>query len=86
MNRKLHNTASALMVSGTLLMLGLMAHAPDGATEPTPAPVAVVVASAALVAPDAMVAKEPAASARSGRASRIRHSVAMPFFSFAPRG
>jgi hypothetical protein len=84
MNRKLHNTASALMVSGTLLVLALMARASEGAFDPPPAPVEVAAASAALVAPE--VADEPSDSVRSGRASRIRHSVAMPFFSFAPRG
>lgn len=86
MNRKLHNNVSALLATGTLFVLALTAQVSDSAPETAPAPVAVAVASVALAAPQAMAAHGPAASARSGRASRIRHSVAMPFFSFAPRG
>jgi uncharacterized lipoprotein YbaY len=86
MNRRLHNTASALLVSGTLFVLALVAQASDGAFAPRPAPVAAAAASAALAAPDAALAEEPDAGAASGRVSRIRHSVALPFFSFAPRG
>lgn len=80
MNRKLHNTASALMVAGTLLVLALLAQAPDDTSAQTPSPAAVAVTSTALVVADSLP------SARSGRASHVRHSVAMPFFSFAPRG
>jgi hypothetical protein len=86
MNRKLHNTASALMASGTLLVLALMVQASDSSFDAPPASTAAAVASAALTAPEALATEEPAASVRSARASRVRHSVAMPFFSFAPRG
>lgn len=80
MNRKLHNTASALMVPGTLLLLGLAAHAyTGGPADATPA----VSAPAAVVA--SATAELPARSL-GGRAGRVRHSVALPFFSFASRG
>ncbi|MFC0679261.1 hypothetical protein ACFFGH_15605 [Lysobacter korlensis] len=85
MNRKLHNTASALMVPGTLLLLALVASASDGSTQAPADPAAVAVASAALITPVADDAGA-APSGKSARASRIRHSVAMPFFSFASRG
>lgn len=77
MNRKLHNTASALMVPGTLLLLALAAHGYAGGSS------------------ESWAANEPSAAAATaelptrplaGRAGRVRHSVALPFFSFAPRG
>lgn len=80
MNRKLHNTASALMVPGTLLLLGLAAHAYTGAAADS-APLAPSTAAAVASA----TAELPTQS-RGGRAGRVRHSVALPFFSFAPRG
>jgi hypothetical protein len=86
MNRKLHNTASALMVAGTLFVLSLMAQATDGAARAAASPVAVAAAASALAATEAVAAEPQDTGTLSGRASRIRHSVALPFFSFAPRG
>jgi hypothetical protein len=86
MNRKLHNTASALMVPGTLLLLALVASASDGATRTPADPAAVSVASAALITPGVADDGGAAPTRKTARASRIRHSVAMPFFSFASRG
>lgn len=80
MNRKLHNTASALMVPGTLLLLGLAAHAyTDGRAD----------AASAASSPAAVVASATAelpTRSFGGRAGRVRNSVALPFFSFASRG
>ena len=77
MNRKLHNTASALMVPGTLLLLALAAHSQAGAQAATSPTVAVIAAT---------TAETPARRLIEGRAGRVRQSVALPFFSFAPRG
>lgn len=109
MNRKLHNTLSALTFSAASLVLGLMAATPT--LQPTPAG---VLAVAEAAAPFSDVAGHPSrlfaasttvatlagpvptsaalASApdllrrKSGKTSRIRQSMAVPFFSFAPRG
>lgn len=81
MNRKLHNTASALIVPGTLLLLALMALAHrGGAAAPSAS------ASATATAASASATTELPARPFGGRAGRVRHSVALPFFSFAPRG
>ena len=85
MNRKLHNTASSVLVIGTLGALGL-AVALSGPTGTTARSAATAGAAAASVS---MVALETASlPPRQGprRSSRIRHSMAMPFFSFASRG
>ena len=84
MNRKLHDTALALMVSGALAVLTLVA----GGREPGPAATAVTSTVQAGVAAPATPSLRLSASqtGKSGRARRIRHSMAMPFFSFASRG
>lgn len=84
MKRRLRTTASALIVSGTLFVLGLATFASASLDRAANSPV--TVASAALVSPDSVEADSSPSPARPGRASRIRRSVAMPFFSFAPRG
>ena len=125
MNRKLHNTVTALFATSGLLALSLMAAhpaQPQVAVNPAPAMqlARVEVASAALdtearnldrkLRPDpaiglvgvsaqaaalaavaeaidqAEVAKTEAAPARPTRRHRGRQSVAMPFFSFFPKG
>jgi hypothetical protein len=89
MNRKLHNTASALMVTSVLFALAVMASDPAG----LPAPVTTPLAGA--TAPDAALAEladvTTAAAAHAGpstqaTARRIRQSMALPFFSFVTRG
>jgi hypothetical protein len=80
MNRRLHNTASALMVPGTLLLLALMALAHSGGAIDAPA------SAAATTAATASATTELPTRTPGGRAGRVRHSVALPFFSFAPRG
>ena len=127
MNRKLHNTVTALFATSGLLALSLMAANPfpaDMAANPAPAPqlaqveaaasrletrardldrklqsshaaveLAGLTAQAATLAAvaeaidQAEVAKAEAAPARPARRShRGRQSVAMPFFSFFPKG
>jgi hypothetical protein len=116
MNRKLHNTVTALAATTGLLVLSLMAAAPVAPMEATrlaPAMAAAsaptttdaqiqrVVGAAAEAATLAVIAAafaeadkeaaidtpspDPAPAARKLHA-RGRQSVAMPFFSFAPRG
>lgn len=93
MNRKLHNTLTALLASSSLLVLGLVAGRPV-ATTPSPTTPAIAsiaaieeqaAADAATDAVDAGKRTEPSASQRHGLRGK-RHSVAMPFFSFTPRG
>lgn len=141
MNRKLHNTISALMFSGAVLVLGLMAANPGGRPNPrsAPQPQAIALDAAAqhrglIAAPVANTARaealalhiekraarietladaaaftaelataaalaetleqastaEPAAAETAprttGKPSRIRQSMAMPYFSFVSRG
>ena len=107
MNRKLHNTISALMVSGAVLVLGLMAANPAGLPSPQAhapqQPVSEALAQATafdaelatateLTNPIQQVpATEPAVARvphhrKSGKTSRIRQSMAMPYFSFVSRG
>ena len=136
MNRKLHNTISALFSAGGLLVLSLIAATPMSAESAWPAAdqvahversaardiavrrieaqtealqvqlersanasealahVAAFTAEAATTAvlaeafdgADADVASEPATPRTRSKPRRNRQSVAMPFFSFAPRG
>lgn len=78
MNRKLHNTTSALMVLATLLLLALVAQASGGS--------AIDASTDASAAATASASTDLSPRAFGGRAGRVRHSVALPFFSFAPRG
>lgn len=87
MNRKRHNTASALMVTGTVFAFGLLAHFADLSAAPasrTARATASVGTEARTQAP--IRAAFNSASQGNGRSRRIRHSMAMPFFSFASRG
>jgi len=125
MNRKLHNTVTALFATSGLLALSLMAAhpaQPQVAMKPVPVAqlarieaatagletqtrnldrklrsdaaiglVGVSAQAAALAAvaeaiDQAEVAKTEAAPARPARRHRGRQSVAMPFFSFFPKG
>jgi len=81
MNRKLHNTAFALTIAGTALVLCLVVSAPAGK-----APVAVATATVALAAAEPVVDANRTHVVRNAVARRIRRSVAMPFFSFVARG
>ena len=108
MSRKLHNTISALMVSGAVLVLGLTAANPSNVPDqggtsraqaiaaaiPTLPPVYVLGnaaedASLADLDPQASATPPGVAKARhrkSGNPSRIRQSMAVPYFSFVSRG
>jgi hypothetical protein len=76
MNRKLHNTVLALLASSALVVVSLLANAPG-----RPAPLA---AATAVAADSAGFAAMPLPSRPPVR--RNRQSVAMPYFSFVPRG
>ena len=87
MNRKLHNTVMALIASTSLFVLGLLSshpalpHLPDA--EIAAAAFEAETAVAAETADDGLESPAPRRQTRRGG----RHaSVAMPFFSFAPRG
>ena len=86
MNRKLHNTTMALIASSSLFLLGLLGSSP-AAPELAPSSGMATVASPAFdaehaVAAEAVVETSPRRHVRRAR----QQSVAMPFFSFAPRG
>ena len=90
MNRKLHNTTMALIASSSLFVLGLLTASPaDHGRVPAPAPLAAAAFDAdhavAAEAVDETVEQVEAAPRRHVRRAR-QQSVAMPFFSFAPRG
>ncbi len=88
MNRKLHNTTMALIASSSLFVLGLMTASP---AVPALAPAQAAAASfdadhaVAAEAVDDTVEQPEATPRRHVRRAR-QQSVAMPFFSFAPRG
>jgi hypothetical protein len=96
MNRKLHNTVTALFATSGLLALSLMAANPlprEVAAKPAPAiqlgqvEVATLAAVAGAIGQAEAAKAEAAATARPARRShRGRQSVAMPFFSFFPKG
>lgn len=98
MNSQVRNTLTALTLSAALA-LGLVITAPDAPAVTNTAPAQVSVAGglsvqapavAALADPFHATATPPAkvehVRRKPGKPSRIRHSMAMPFFSFAPRG
>ena len=90
MNRKLHNTVMAMIASSSLFVLGLLTASPTvPALAPAPGSVAATSFEAdrtvAAEATDDNVARAEAAPRRHARRGR-QQSVAMPFFSFAPRG
>ena len=88
MNRKLHNTVMAIIASSSLFVLGLLIASP--AISPAPA---TVVAAASFDADHAVAAEVVDGEVEAIKDTPRRHvrrarqqSVAMPFFSFAPRG
>ena len=83
MNRKLHNSLMGIVASCCMLVLGLIAAVPA-----TPALDAGVGALAGIEATQDTIEQATRADAAkpAPRASRGRSSLAMPFFSFAPRG
>ncbi len=87
MNRKLHNTVMAMIASSSLFVLGLLTASPAL----SPARASAVAASfdadeaVAAEAVDNDIDQAEASPRRHVRRSR-QQSVAMPFFSFAPRG
>lgn len=87
MTRKLHNTLMAVITSSSLLVAGILASAPA-------APEFVMTGTTpALVSLDTQVQStanviEKTEAASTGQARAVKHrrqSLAMPFFSFAPR-
>ncbi|MFP7721634.1 hypothetical protein [Lysobacter sp. A3-1-A15] len=111
MNRKLQNTISALMTSGALLVLGLVASSQAMPLMPSPSYGAALpmlpetagldalpgspalehlgtaAALASALEPTTGVANGDALVERPTRTpSRRRQALAMPYFSFAPRG
>jgi len=93
MNRKLHNTVMALITSSSLFVLGLLTASPVVPDLPPPSSGSAVASLDALDTGDMPAADGIEAEATSTDAAPRRHlrrgrqqSVAMPFFSFAPRG
>jgi hypothetical protein len=90
MNRKLHNTVMAMIASSSLFVLGLLTASPvvPAFAPPTPSTAVASLDAGDVPAADAVSDDvEPAAPAPRRHARRGRQqSVAMPFFSFAPRG
>ena len=92
MNRKLHNTVTALFATSGLLALSLVAGhpAPVSQASPSGAQVARIEAAAltgqATALEQALDQADDPAPHPVHRARRGRQSVAMPFFSFFPKG
>jgi len=83
MNRKLHNTVMALIASSSLFVLGLLTSTPALAPQSTAVAAAFHADAVAVEAAEAEAEADlPRRHVRRGH----RQSVAMPFFSFAPRG
>ena len=85
MNRKLHNTASALFASAGLLVLSLMAANPMPVAGVDSRPLAEASADSKVERVEA-AESTPRTGASQRKPRRSHQSVAMPFFSFAPRG
>lgn len=90
MNRKLHNTTMAMIASSSLFVLGLLTATPAA---PTLAPGHASAAATSFDADHAVAAEAVDQTVEQAEATPRRHarrarqqSVAMPFFSFAPRG
>lgn len=91
MSRKVHNTITALTIASIGLVLALMVAqpamppAPLSNASPLPVDGAQGLRGSTVFAPaSATDATPPASKRRPTR--RMRQTVAMPFFSFAPRG
>lgn len=98
MNSQVRKTLTVLMI-GSALALGLVVISPDTLPVANTASVQLITAdgmsaeapAVSTLADTFQATATPPATAehvrrKSGKPSRIRHSVAMPFFSFAPRG
>lgn len=88
MNRKLHNTLSALLASGALLVVGLIVAAP---AVPTPGDELAGTSALAAALETAASGIEDATENASSRSTRTnapnqRQILVMPYFSFVPRG
>jgi len=84
MNRKLHNTLSALTASGALLVVSLIAAAPV-ASDLNPARVLVdAIETAAVQTIDTGSTESPRSTGTSSH--NRRQTLVMPYFSFLPRG
>ena len=75
MTRKLRNSLNALVVTAIVCATGAFAAAS--------VPFATAPAAGSAVA---AAARAQAAPAKAGHPRRIRHALAMPYFSFVPRG
>ncbi len=87
MTRKLHNTLMAVIASSSLLVVGMIASTPV-ATDPGANNAASVLASIDSqlgMEGDAIDHADAAPRQRARTARHSRQSLAMPFFSFAPR-
>ena len=90
MNRKLHNTVMAMIASSSLFVLGLLTASPAVPALATTTPSTAVASldadeARSADAVDGNVDQVEASPRRQIRRPR-QQSVAMPFFSFAPRG
>ena len=87
MTRKLHNTLMATIASSSLLIVGIVASspiAPEFSTASTDSVVASLEAQAGIAAN--VINQTEATPIQQARAVRHRRqSLAMPFYSFAPR-
>ena len=87
MIRKLHNTLIGLVACSCLLLVGLLMAVP---ATPDIAPAGITPSLADLDAAEPVLAdaqpQAGAATPPARHARRGRQSVAMPFYSFAPRG
>jgi Neuraminidase (sialidase) len=89
MTRKLHNTLMAAIASSSLLVVGIIASSPitpyQGANKNNTASVLASIDSQAVMASDAIDQADAAPIQRARAVRHSRQSLAMPFFSFAPR-
>lgn len=77
MIRKLHNSLNALLPTSAICATGAFAVAAMPFAAPGPASTAV---------PGVAAVDTGSAPRKAPRLSRTRHSLAMPYFSFVPRG
>jgi hypothetical protein len=90
MTRKLHNTLMATIASSSLLVVGLIASSPAapglGTTSTARALASIDTPAGMTTEAIEAIDQADAAPMRQARATRHgRQSLAMPFFSFAPR-
>ncbi|MDI1253258.1 hypothetical protein [Thermomonas sp.] len=87
MTRKLHNTLMAAIASSSLLVVGIIASSPitPHLDATNTASVLASIDSQAVMASDAIDEADAAPIQRARAVRHSRQSLAMPFFSFAPR-